>query len=229
MTQPSSQIIVVESFNALVSATMQGNKNAVVWERHLRGDFEEIVTKLLSDETITQVDPDMLLRLELSELGHIARQTILYDYRLLKDYQAAPQINIIKHYERDEDFLFFPTDVYSFHVDRSPIASDTFLCSYFGATTQILENQQAIQKIQVPEIRQQILQHCSAANYQLEDFVEENFLDLHYQALPNAVPVTIGQGHLVRLAVDHPAAATKPCIHRAPEENPQQARLLLIC
>jgi len=50
--------------------------------------------------------------------------------------------------------LFF--DVHSFHVNRSPIAKVTFLRTYFGATSELIVNDQAIQKILVPEILETI-------------------------------------------------------------------------
>jgi len=45
--------------------------------------------------------------------------------------------------------------VYSYHVDRSPIATDTFLCTYHGAASDLIANEQALQKILIPEIREQ--------------------------------------------------------------------------
>ena len=55
----------------------------------------------------------------------------------------------------NQEFDFIPTDVYSYHVDRSPIATDTFLCTYHGAASDIIANDQAEQKILIPEIRNQ--------------------------------------------------------------------------
>lgn len=52
------------------------------------------------------------------------------------------------------NILFF--DVHSFHVNRSPIAKVTFLRTYFGATSELIVNDQAIQKILVPEILETI-------------------------------------------------------------------------
>ena len=64
--------------------------------------------------------------------------------------------HIIKNYDRDDAFPFFPTDVYSFHADRSPIPTDTFLCTYHGASSEIIPNSQATQKIRIPEIRAEL-------------------------------------------------------------------------
>lgn len=48
-------------------------------------------------------------------------------------------------------------DVHSFTVNRSPIATITFLRTYFGATSELIVKDQAIQKILVPEIREKHL------------------------------------------------------------------------
>ncbi len=61
---------------------------------------------------------------------------------------------MLKKYERDEELDFISTDVYSFHVDRSPIETDTFLCTYHGAASDIVPNDQVEQKVLIPEIRE---------------------------------------------------------------------------
>jgi hypothetical protein len=136
---------------------------------------------------------------------------------------------LIKCYERDDANTFFPTDVYSFHVDRSPIPIDTFLCTYFGESGDILPNSQAIQKVLVPEIRDELKKIYSGADEGFESFLSEHFFDLHYLAMPEARPISLGLGNLWRLAVDHPESQTFPCIHRAPEEKSKKKRLLMIC
>ena len=88
---------------------------------------------------------------------------------------------------------------------------------------------QAIQKILIPEIRQEIKERFQVSDENFEYFVIENFYDLHYDLLPNAQPITLGNGHLWRLAIDHPQLQVPPCIHRAPQENNEQSRLLMIC
>ena len=67
---------------------------------------------------------------------------------------AAPVLNLINAYPTEDEDTFFSTDVYSFHVDSSPVASDTFLCTYYGACSEILPNKDAIQKILIPDIRE---------------------------------------------------------------------------
>ena len=188
-----------------------------------------IVNQLQLKENITEVTPKDLLALQLSEKGNLAREIILNDLQVLTDFGASPSLNLLKCYERDEEFDFISTDVYSYHVDRSPIATDTFLCTYHGAASDIIANEQAEQKIRIPEIRKKLAALHNGPAEELEDFLKENYFDLHYQAQPNATPVNLGIGHLWRLAVDHPEQQVLPCIHRAPVEKEGEYRLLLIC
>lgn len=224
-----SQIKIFSTFEELVNSRFQGNKNAFCWERNLEEDFREIVTKLSLKEDITEVSVEDLLGLQLSEKGNLARETILNDLELLTEFGALPSLNLLKCYERDEELSFISTDVYSFHVDRSPIAADTFLCTYHGASSDILPNDEAIQKILVPEIREELKKLHDGTAESFETFLQENFFDLHYQPKPNAKPINLGNGNLWRLAVDHPFQEVLPCIHRAPVENNEEYRLLLIC
>jgi hypothetical protein len=217
----------VTTFEDLVNTKFKGEINALCWERNLAGDFKEIIDKLECFEDITVVKQKDLLALSLSEQGTFARDILLKDMKLLADQGAAPSLNVIKCYERDE--AVFPTDVYSFHVDRSPIPSDTFLCTYSGATSEIISNDQAIQKILIPAIRQELRKSFEGREKDFDDYLLENYYDLHYQTLPDAEPHALGLGHLWRLAVDHPEQQVLPCLHRAPNEIPGEYRLLLIC
>jgi len=165
----------------------------------------------------------------LSKQGQLARELLLNDLKLLKAHGAAPTLNIIRCYDRDDDSPFFPTDVYSFHVDRSPIPTNTFLCTYHGAPSEILPNAQAQQKVLVPEIREELKKLYGGADEGFESFLSEHFFDLHYQANPGAVPISLGLGHLWRLAIDHPESKVPPCVHRAPVEKNGERRLLMIC
>lgn len=229
MFSDNNQIEVVSAFSELVNTRFQGVMNAICWERNLNGDFEEIVSKLQLKENITEIYPEDLLSLQLSEKGNMAREIILNDLHLLADFGASPSLNLLKNYDRDEEFDFISTDVYSYHVDRSPIGTDTFLCTYYGAASDILPNDQAIQKILVPETREKLKELHSGKDEDFEDFLKEYFFDLHYQPKPHAQPTNLGLGHLWRLAVDHPEQKVLPCIHRAPRENDEEYRLLLIC
>lgn len=225
----NSQIGVVSTFVDLVHTNFKDKMNALCWYRNLEGDFNEIVAQLRLEENITEVSPQDLLALQLSEKGNIAREIILNDLQLLADFGASPSLNLLKCYERDDEFDFISTDVYSFHVDRSPIATDTYLCTYHGAASDIVSNAQAEQKILIPEIRAKLKELHDGKEEEFEDFLKENYFDLHYQLHQDAEPVNLGLGHLWRLAVDHPKQQVLPCIHRAPIENEGEYRLLLIC
>ncbi|MEM0578194.1 DUF1826 domain-containing protein [Flavobacterium polysaccharolyticum] len=225
----NNQIGKVSSFTDLVETDFKGAMNALCWHRNLEGDFAAIVSQLQLKENITEVLPKDLLALQLSDEGNKAREIILNDLQLLADFGASPSLNLLKCYERDDEFDFISTDVYSYHVDRSPIATDTFLCTYHGAASDIIPNDQAEQKILIPEIRKKLEALHGGPSKELEDFLKENYFDLHYQAKPNAKPINLGKGHLWRLAVDHPKQQVLPCIHRAPIENDGEYRLLLIC
>lgn len=225
----SSQIGMVSTFSELVHTDFKGEINALCWYRNLNGDFNEIVTKLRLKENITEVFPEDLLALQLSEKGSTAREIILNDLQLLTDFGASPSLNLLKCYERDDEFDFISTDVYSFHVDRSPVATDTFLCTYHGAASDIVSNSQAEQKILIPEIRAKLKELHDGPEEEFEEFLKENYFDLHYQVNTDAEPINLGLMHLWRLAVDHPKQQVLPCIHRAPVENDGEYRLLLIC
>ncbi|MBO9729404.1 MAG: hypothetical protein J7623_12280 [Chitinophaga sp.] len=219
----------VSSFQDLVATPFSGGINAICWTRELTGDFSEIVKKVNQNGNITVIEPEELAALQLSEQGQLAREIVLNDLNLLKAHGASPVLNVIKHYDRDDTYPFFPTDVYSFHVDSSPIPTDTFLCTYFGESSEILPNSQGIQKILIPEIRDELKKLYDGADEGFESFLSENCFDLHYQAMPDASPIRLGLGHIWRLAVDHPESQVPPCLHRAPTEKPGESRLLLIC
>lgn len=225
----NSQIGIVATFADLIHTDFKEEMNALCWYRNLDGDFNEIVNLLSLKENITEVYPQDLIALQLSEKGNRAREIILNDLQLLTDFGASPSLNLLKCYERDDEFDFISTDVYSFHVDRSPVATDTFLCTYHGAASDIIANAQADQKILIPEIRARLKELHDGPAEEFENFLEENYFDLHYQLHEDAEPVNLGLGHLWRLAVDHPKQQVLPCIHRAPIENEGEYRLLLIC
>lgn len=225
----SDYFLKTSEFSELVSASFHGKKNAICWERHPEGNFEEIVSLLQDQDNITEISTKDLRALQLSPAGHAAREFILQDHAALTSYGAAPVLNIIRYYERDQEQLFFPTDVYSWHVDRSPFANDTFLCTYSGDSSEILPNEQAEKKILVPEIRVELRKLFKGPDAQFDDFLSEHFFDLHYQALPGASPISLGIGNMWRLATEHPGSPVLPCIHRAPMERSGKARLLLIC
>jgi len=229
ISQTAQQIQEVSTFQDLVSTPFQGTLNAICWKRDLTGDFSEIVEKVELDENMTVIDEEELRELKLSAQGQLARDILLADMKLLKAHGADPILNVINYYERDDSYPFFPTDVYSFHVDRSPVPTNTFLCTYVGASSDILPNAQATQKILVPEIRAELKKGYHGPDEGFEAFLSEHFFDLHYHPHPDAQLINCGIGHLWRLAVDHPESKVLPCLHRAPKENSGEKRLLLIC
>ena len=224
-----NQIYRVTNFQDLVSTPFSGEVNAIGWTRTLTGDFSEIVQKVKRTGNITAIEQEELRGLRLSEQGQLARDILLDDLKALEAHGALPVLNVINYYDRDDSYPFFPTDVYSFHVDRSPIPTDTFLCTYYGESSEILPNAQGIKKVLIPEIRDELKELYGGAEEGFESFLSEHFFDLHYQAKPGARPITLGLGHLWRLAVDHPGSEVLPCIHRAPKERSGRSRLLLIC
>ncbi|HXD78025.1 MAG TPA: hypothetical protein VN616_09480 [Puia sp.] len=228
LTHPGNPVQWVKNFQDLVSTPFQGEVNAIGWARTLIGDFSEIVKKLALSGNVTLIEEDDLDKLQLSEQGQLAREILLNDLRLLKAHGALPVLNVIKCYDRDDSYPFFPTDVYSFHIDRSPIPTDTFLCTYYGDCSEILQNAQGTKKVLIPDIRDELRKLYDGGDEGFESFLREHFFDLHYQAEPNARPIRMGLGQIWRLAVDHPESQVPPCLHRAPREESGQNRLLLI-
>ena len=229
LSQAENQIQYFTNFQGLVSTPFQGKINAMCWTRELIGDFSEIVNKLELTENIATLKTDELRELKLSKQGQLAREILLNDLGVLKANGASPILNLIKCYDRDVSYPFFPTDVYSFHIDRSHLPVDTFLCTYYGEPSEILPNSQANQKVLIPEIRNKLKKLYGGTEKGFKSFLSEYFFDLHYQAKPLAQPISLGLGHMWRLAIDHPESKVPPCVHRAPEEKTEQNRLLMIC
>jgi hypothetical protein len=229
LSHAKEHIHYVTNFQDLVSTPFSGEINAICWARNLTGDFSEIVRKVTLSGNITEIDQRELCKLQLNEQGQLAREILLNDWKLLQAHGASPVLNVISYYDRDDTYPFFPTDVYSFHVDRSPIPTDTFLCTYYGESSEILPNSQGQQKVLIPAIRDELRKLYHGPEEGFESFLSEHSFDLHYQAKPDARPISLGLGNLWRLAVDHPESQVLPCLHRAPKEKPGENRLLMIC
>lgn len=188
-------------------------------ERHLDPTFDfagvaaVFAARADADAGVLVLD-EVLLRATAGLDGR-AVGVLLDDLALLEDAGRDPQLNVITRYPRDLRGLAISTDVHSFHVDRAPIEADTFLCTYAGASSEVLDNDDATRLIDDAEVAASV-----------RGLADEGFA-LQFAPKPGARPHSLGTGHLWRLAVDWPGAPGPPCIHRAPFPD-GRARLLLI-
>jgi hypothetical protein len=226
----NDRVLRVHSFEELVESRFGNGVNAFCWPRVLEGNYAEVVEQLAVTEPMEVLDADRLRALDLSAQGRIAVEQMLEDLRRLGALGLDPVLNCIREYPRDEDAVGLPTHVYSFHVDSAPIEADTFLCTYHGLASSGLRNEEAIQRVAMPETRAMLLKMYGGGDDEgFQDFLSENCLDLHYETLPGARPYDFGVGHLWRIAVEYPGSPVLPCIHRAPEATyADEPRLLLI-
>jgi hypothetical protein len=224
-----ARIKVVQSFHELVTTPFAGGVNALCLPRTLPGDFREVVEHLGSGDGITTLDDSRLLNLPVGAAGRAAIDILLEDQRLLRAHGYSPVLDCINGYPRDEDPGPVPTDVFSFHVDSATVEADTWLCTYFGATSEGLRNDEAQRRVDVPETRTELLRIFGGDDDDgFLEYLNENCYDLHYVPVPRARPFSFGLGNLWRIAVDYPGSPVPPCIHRAPASLPGQRRLLLI-
>lgn len=220
----------VDSFQALLTTPFADGVNALCWPRMLEGNFAEVVELLDAGEGIVPLDEEQLRALPLSEAGKLAVEAMLTDLHLLREQELEPELNCIHAYPREEAPGPVATDVMSFHVDSATAEADTWLCTYHGACSEGLANEQAIPRAELPETRAKLLaQYGGEDDEGFHDFLAENCYDLHYAPLPGANPYPFGIGHLWRIATEWPGSPVPPCIHRAPETRPgDPPRLLLI-
>lgn len=227
-----ASIRTVSSFAELLATPLAGGVNALCWPRLLAGDFSEVVAKLKPGEGITNLDEARLLALDLSDAGKTAAGVMLEDLRLLREQGLAPELNCITAYPRDDESGVVATDVYSFHADGAPVVADTWLCTYHGAPSEGLANEDALRKVDDPVIRAALLDEfggVDAEGDEFREFLRDCCYDLHYAPKPGAQPWSFGVGNLWRVATDWPGNPVPPCIHRAPENfSGDPARLLLI-
>ena len=218
----------VTSFHELVTTRFADGINALCWERTLPGDFSEVVSKIGGGEGIITLDEPLLRTLPVSIAGRAAIDVLLADYELLRNHELDPVLNCIREYPRDDGAV--PTDVYSFHTDSATVEADTYLCTYHGAPSEGLRNEEALRRIDVPETRAELLRHFGGDdNEEFKEYLIENCYHLHYAPIASARPFSFGVGNLWRIATDYPGSPVPPCIHRAPEDKPgQPPRLLLI-
>ena len=230
--QPSAgypRIKVVRSFHELISTPLEQGVNALCWPRILPGDFGEIVCLVEGQPGIATIDEDTLRSLPLSPEGSAARDILLADQELLRSADLAPVLDCVTGSERDSSNPF-PTDVSSYHADCATVPADTYLCTYIGACSEGLRNDEAIRRADVPEIRAELLAMYGGADDEgFQEFLTENFHDLHYVPTPQARPFSFGRHNLWRIAIEYPESPVPPCIHRAPLTTPgMPSRLLLL-
>ncbi len=225
-----SRIKRVHSFAELVSTPFADGVNALCWTRTLPGNFREVVELLGTGEGIVTLDDARLNRLPVSAAGRVAIDLLLQDQQLLRERHLDPVLNCIHGYPRDEDPGPVPTDVFSFHTDSATVETDTYLCTYHGASSEGLRNDEAQRRVDIPTTRAELLRLFGGEdNGGFHDWLKENCFDLHYAPVASARPFSFGVGNLWRIAVDWPGSPVPPCIHRAPETVPGELpRLLLI-
>ncbi|MDQ8190900.1 hypothetical protein [Roseibacillus persicicus] len=230
LTSQGPRIKEVASFEELVSGSFSDGINALCWRRTLAGDFAELVANLQPQEGILPLDESLLKELPLGVGGKRAVAEILEDYHRLQALEREPLINLIDGYPRDERPGPVATDVFSYHADSAPVEADTWLCTYHGAPSEGLRNEEAVRKVEILGIRQALREEYGGPDDdEFEDYLQDFCFDLHYDPLPEARPYSFGVGNLWRIAIDWPGSLVPPCIHRAPLTEPgDPVRLLLI-
>jgi hypothetical protein len=219
----------VSSFEELLTTRFQDGINALCWPRTLEGDFGEVATALKAAVGITTLNEAALRRLPLSPAGKLAVEAMLADQRRLREHGLDPVLDVINGYPPNDEPGPVRTDVCSFHVDSATAEADTWLCTYHGASSEGLRNDEAMARVDIPETRAELLRHYGGADDEgFAEYLNDHYFDLHYAPLPGARPFAFGQGHLWRIATEHPGCPVPPCIHRAPDPIPGQPRLLLI-
>ena len=224
-----SRVRRVGGFAELLATPFADGVNALCWERTLPGDFAEVAAKLPTGHGIVPVTDEELAALDLSPAGLLAAEALLADQRLLRDHDLAPSLNLIHDCVPDAEAGPVPTDVTSFHVDSAPVEVDTWLCTYFGACSEGLANEDARLKVEIPEIRAALLRKYDGADDAgFAEFLHEHSFDSHYAPKPGATPYAFGTFALWRIATRWPGCPVPPCVHRAPVNHPGSPRLLLI-
>lgn len=220
----------VQSLDELVSTPMSDGVNALCLQRSLPGDFAEILRHLKVERGITTLDRERLLALPLGTEGKLAVEVMLRDQEQLQEYGIDPVLDCINGYIGHDKQGLMRTDVCSFHVDRATDEADTYLCTYIGASSIGVYNEDVIPRCQVPSIRAVLLADYGGIDDEgFLEYLTENFYDLHYEPKPDARTYQFGVGHLWRIAIDYPENPVPPCIHRAPDPiSGEPPRLILI-
>jgi hypothetical protein len=227
---PNDQIKIVGSFEELISTRLSGNTNALCWKRSLAGDFGEVARSIPAHEHILALEEAMLRKLPLSPAGRLAVEIMLSDFRALRERDLLPELNCIQAYPREEEPGIILLDVYSLHADSATTQADTYLCTYFGAPSEAVRNDEAFRYVDRPDIRAALLAEFGGEDGpDFPEYLHEAGYDLHYGALAGARPFSFGIGNLWRIATEYPGSPVPPCIHRAPTTKlGDPPRLLLI-
>ena len=220
----------VNSFQELVTTPWANGVNALCWPRMLPGDFGEVAARLRLGPGITTLEEEMLAELPVSPAGRLAIEAMLADLSLLRDHGLDPALNGIDGYPRDEHAGPVPTDVFSYHADSAPVPADTWLCTYHGASSEVLGNEEVRRCVDIPETRAELFREFGGAEGpDFEEFLHEHCYDLHYVPVAGAQPFAFGLGNLWRISLEYPGCPVPPCVHRAPLTHAgDPPRLLLI-
>lgn len=232
MTEIPARIRLVRTFDELRTTPLAGGINALCWPRRLPGDFAAVAARFAGQPGVTAIDEEALasLRSSAADDEKAAMDVLLGDLRLLRDEGLDPELDAVRGYARDERHGPVRTDVCSFHVDRAPVETDTWLCTYHGAPSEGLANEDAERLVDVAEVRATLLASYGGGDGDgFREHLAGHSYDLHYRAKPFARPFSFGVGNLWRIATLWPGCPVPPCIHRAPAMSPQDGpRLLLI-
>lgn len=229
-----SRIKEVHSLDELVTTPFRDGVNALYWRRTLEGNYAEVIQALLPlmKPGINTLDEALLKTVPVSEEGKIAIEQMMRDQYELSEYGLDAVLDCVvgKAREIEEPPGLFRRDVASFHVDSANAQADTYLCTYIGASSEGIRNEQARRHIDVPATRAALLKEYGGADDEsFAEYLNEHFYDLHYAIEPQAQPFYFGIGNLWRIATEYPDCPVPPCIHRAPETLPgDPSRLLLI-
>lgn len=233
-----SRVQVVDTLETLLTQPFGYGANAMCLPRNFDVDIEDgfnelaqmLVTGMSEDDDLVAVDEHLLKTLPVSSAGRRAALVLCEDLLCLREHGRDPTLNCIRAYATDDRGLPIATDVMSFHVDRADIEVDTFLCTYAGAPSELLDNDDATRLIDDHAIRSMLRAATGAPDDDaFADIIRHGSFDLHYRPKPGARVFSCGRFALWKLAVAWPGARVPPCIHRAPSTTPADPpRLLLI-
>ncbi len=232
---------VVDTVDELLTRRFDNDKNALCLPRTAAADILvgcDELARLLADEIdddegAVDIDVDRLSSLPLSTSGQQAATFVRADLEALARHGRQPTLSCIRRYATDTRGLPIATDVLSFHVDGAPVEFDTFLCTYAGAPSELIDNDDADRLIDDPAIgdalRAAFVSRGELGDDDFDRWVVDGSFDLHYRPRHGARVFSCGRVWLWKLAVKWPGASVLPCIHRAPRTSLHDPpRLLLI-